>query len=381
MGASRRGLSEGDEVKIPRYGPAPAVPPVVSRPTRPTSTSAAPPAIDGHGSADTRQWYYFLLELRTALAAGVSFVEAVTLVGQNTKNRSIRRATSGVLVRLADGKSIADALAAATVIPPLVRNVILAGIRGGNLPDALDNLVSHYLWLLELRSLILRVIMYPASLVVLGAAVMVFRDTTIASMTGAMGTTQALVAYSMRYFLPILLGAGAAVILAWVISTAWIKPLFDRVVLTAPLVGKLVHRFAIARFLRELSALIEAGMPITSAWIYAGQAAGNGSVSAKLQNGLRYLQDGESLETALRHTQQFPREVLTMAATSSVSGSGPGLLRRYAQWVEDDMKSRLRMSTKVVGFICLPFIALGYFVNPLFLAVLAVLLMFARRIV
>src|SRR5690606_38983106 len=102
-------------------------------------------------------------------------------------------------------------------IPVLIRNLLLVGMRGGDVSEALRQVVNHYSWLMEIRGRILRAVTYPGMLVILGTAVMVGRDTTIASMLGKMTTEQALVFYTLKYCLPVLYGVVAAIIVAWLV--------------------------------------------------------------------------------------------------------------------------------------------------------------------
>lgn len=333
------------------------------------------------GTPSARDWYFFSVELQTAISAGVPFVRALELVGAGSGRRAVGRAADLILVRIREGAGASSAISNISDIPPLIRNLLIVGLRGGDAPAALRHIISHYGWVLDIRGQVLRVITYPGMLVLCGALVMVLRDVAIAGVTGSMETGDAAITYSIRYFLPIMAGGVAAVILAWLIHLPGIRPGYDRVVLTAPIVGKMILQYSQAVFFRVLALLIEAGMPITDAWLTAIDSVPNSHVGRNLEPGIRYLQDGESLAEALRQTHIMDQESRAMAAVGGTAGTMPGLLRKYSSYREDELRNRVRMLTAVLGFPCLGIIALGYFQNPGWLGALAFLLVFARRVV
>ncbi len=381
----RRDPDDNAEIRIPRGNTgewsAPRVThqtPVVKSGTRGKVLDQSP---GGYGTPNIRDWYFFAVELQTALSAGVTFVDALRLVGTTSGRSSIRKSAQFLLHHLQQGHSAALAVGEASNIPPLIRNLLIAGLRGGDVPAVLRHIVDHYSWLLELRGRILRAIAYPSFLLVAGALVMIFRDVAIATLTGQASTSEAVVATSLKYLLPIITAAAAAVIVAWMIYTPPVKPHFDRIILTAPVIGKMVRSYALAVFYRVLSILLNTGMPVTNAWILAQQSVPNHHISSEMQTGLRYLQDGEPLHEALRHTQKADKQAQAMVAVGESVGTAAALLRRYAEWREDELKNRSRMLTSLIGLPCIALIALGYFVSTSFLAALAFLIVLARRLV
>lgn len=376
--------NDNAEVRIPRTStgnwsaPRPAHPPAIHKTG--SSRSNSSPARGGYGTPNIRDWYFFAVELQTALSAGVPFIEALQLVGSTSARRSIRKSSQFLLQRMQTGNSASNAINEAGDIPPLIRNLLIAGLRGGNLQTVMRQIAEHYGWLLEIRGRILRAIAYPSFLLVAGMLILILRDTVIDSNTKGVSATSALVVNSLKYLIPVLTAAAAAVILAWVIYTPIAKPHFDRVIMTAPIIGKMVRSYALSVFYRILSLLLDSGMPITNAWILAQQSVPNQHIGGNLQTGLRYLQDGEPLSEALKHTQVADSESKAMAAVGESVGNASTLLRKYATWQEAELKNKSRMLTSLIGLPCIMLVGLGYFVSPVFLAVLAFLIVLARRL-
>lgn len=371
------------EIRIPRInGHSPAtvnpVPPPASQ-HQPASKKYI--ATGGYGSPHVRDWFFFSLELETALNAGVSFIEAIRLIAASSPKKAIRRSAEIILFKLKEGGNLAAALSHAREIPNLIRNLLIVGIRGGNTSEALRQVVEHYNWLLEIRSRILRAITYPAMLVILGTAVMIGRDTAVASLTNKMSTEEALLHYTLHYSMPILLGALIAVIIAWVVYTPAVRPYFDRIILTAPVVGKIVKHYSLAVFYRVLAVLTKAGLPITDGWILASQSVPNHHLGQQMQVGLRYLQDGEPLSEALKHAQMTDSSGKAMAAVGETAGDTSTLLRKYSDYRTEQLRNKVVMLTALLGPIALGFVFLGYFVNVGALTCLAFLIVLIRRLI
>lgn len=369
------------EVRIPRTStgnwgaPRPANPPVAAK------VGAAPLVRGGYGTPNVRDWYFFAVEMQTALSAGVPFVDALRLVGTTSARRSIRTSSQFLLQRMQSGNSATQAINDAGDVPPLIRNLLVAGMRSGNLPTVMRQITEHYGWLLEIRGRILRAIAYPTFLLVAGTLIMIIRDVVIDTQTKGVSTSAAVISNSLYYLIPVLTAAAAAVIIAWAIFTPLAKPHFDRVILTAPVIGKMVKSYTLTVFYRVFSLLLGSGMPITNAWILAQKSAPNHYIGSHLQTGLRFLQDGETLEEALKQSKAADAGGKAMAAVGESVGTASTLLQRYATWQEDELKNKSRMLISLIGLPCIVLVGLGYFVSPVFLAVLAFLIVLARRLV
>ena len=220
--------------------------------------------------------------------------------------------------------------------------------------------------------------MYPSAQLILGALVMTGRDVILANMKG-IPVPDALLTYSRLYFGPIIIGAGLALLITWLMRTPSVRPLYDKTILTAPLLGKLVKNYCIASFFRMLAMLIQVGMPITSAWTTAARGVMNAEITRRLNVGLHYLQDGESLETAMKHTNLIPKDARRYADVGALSGNIPMLLDKYAKATEDQVLNLVRGSVKLLMVLTLPLVVLGYFCSPIFLGALAFVMVFFRK--
>lgn len=346
-------------------------------------TDLSPASINPPGVYD---WYFFTLELQTSLSAGLPFVQAVSLVATDAPKHAIRRAGNIILQQL-QHSSASKAIMQASAIPPLIRQMLVVSLRGGDTGPVLRMVVDHYGWLLDIRGQVLRVIAYPAMLTILGAAIMILRDVAMATLARQqdpqvaerLSAGEAAVQASLRYGLPILAGAVAGIVLAWLVYLPGIRTVFDRIVVTAPVVGKIIRQYSQAVFFRVMAVLMEAGMPVTDAWNMSARVMPNEHLGKAMEQGLRFLRDGEPLEEALRQTNVMDRESNSMAAIGEVAGTVPAALRRYSAYREMELRSRVKMITSLLGLPCLVIIALGYFHNSAWLAALVFVLVFIRR--
>jgi type II secretory pathway component PulF len=366
--------------------PRPEYPPIHTKPERSraermqlaaTGTSVM---TRGLGAPSAKDWYFFALELRTMIQAGVPMISALKMLESSSERYRVKKTAAFVAHGLKEGQGLETAAKGASDLPPLLRALLTLGNRSGTLTHTLDLIVRHYQWILEIRSLILRSIWYPAILVVLGAFIMVGRETAIASLTGRMGTGDAFVRYMNQFFGPIVVGTIAAVIVTTALKHPRFKRGVDAFILTIPGLGGVVKKYAIAIFFEVLAATIEAGMPITAGYQLAANSTPNKQVGDRLARPLHFLQDGESLAETLRQTGVLDADARGMVAAGEASAEAPFLMRKLAEYYNGEVRSQVRMLVVVYTPLMMPLVAIAYFVRADVLGWMAFILVFLFRL-
>ncbi|MGI8908465.1 MAG: type II secretion system F family protein [Candidatus Sumerlaeaceae bacterium] len=368
--------------------PRPQYPPIHTKPKRVVSAAPAPgnlnpdlPLLKQFGKPSNRDWFFFSLELRTLLSAGVPVIQALKLLETSSERLRVKRAAGLVGARLAQGSSLVAAVRGDRDLPLLVQALLILGQQSGRLTTTLDLIVRHYQWMLEIRGLILRSIWYPAALVVLGSFIMVGRDTTIASMTGKMDTIQAFWHYLNVYFGPVVMGTIAALIVSTAIKLRQFRRAVDAFILTVPGLGGVSKKYAVGVFFEVLSATVEAGMPVTLGYEMAAASAPNVIIGERLAKWVHYIADGESLGETLRQTGVLDPDALAMVIAGEASAEAPFLMRRLASYYHDEIRVRTRMLVSIYTPFSIPVVAIGYFISASVLGWLAFVLVFLFRII
>jgi len=333
------------------------------------------------GRPTPRDWYLFSLELRTMLDAGVAISRALDMLAQHSTRFKVKKAAAMAGRALAQGKSFDDALKSGDGIPAMVRAMLILGSRAGRLVETVDLLIRHYRWLIDVRRLILKGVWYPAALVILGTLVFVVRDTSIAVLKGYMGIIEALFHYSMKYLFPVIFSGFCGGLTAELLKTRLVRPYLDRVLITVPLLGKLVYKYALAVFFEILSACVESGMPITMGYTLAARATTNSVVGDRLEDAVEFLQDGESLAETLRQSAVLDKGSLGIVASGESVAEAPFLMRKLAAHYHDEVQLTTKGIITVMMIMFVPLIAVAYFIAPGVMNWLAFGLVFLFRLI
>jgi len=299
----------------------------------------------------------FTRQLSSLLAAGVPLSRALTIVSQEASTPVAGAKWKEVLDLVVDGTSLADAMAQSPeTFPRVYVAMARAGETGGFLDVVLGQIADFQSREKELRSKVLSALIYPAVLLVLSVSVLIFllvffipRFQTIFAGFGAAlpALTLAIVKVSglvREYGVFMLIGLVVAFIWAqkWLNTDAGRRS-WEQLVLRLPVFGKLVARFAMARFCRMLGTLLAAGVPLINALTVARRSLGNQILIDAVADSTERVRQGERLSASLAPCKQlFPGSVLEMVSVAEEAGRLPHELVRLATVTEGDLDRQLR---------------------------------------
>lgn len=113
---------------------------------------------------------------------------------------------------------------------------------------------------------------------------------------------------------------------------------------SVPVVGGIVRRRAISRFLRVLGAMYAAGIPVAQGIRHAGRAAANGIVEAQSERASDELAAGNRITPTLEKTQLFGRTTIAFVEAGETSGKLDSALASASEALE----SEARMTTNLL---------------------------------
>lgn len=329
----------------------------------------------------------FTRSLASLLAAGVPLSRALTILSEEASEPSARRAWGEIHDLVIDGVSLADAMARTPeTFPAVYVAMIEAGEAGGFLDVVLGQIADFQSRERELRANVMAALMYPAVLLVLAGAVLVFLlvffiprfqvlfegfDASLPLLTQAIvSTSEWLRSYG-------LLAAGAAVILLH-LARNWLRTgagrqRWERMLLRLPLVGPLATRLSMSRFCRMLGTLLDAGVPLMNGLQVAGRSLGFYTLVELVGQAAERIREGQGLAASLaEHRALFPGSSLEMIAVAEESGRLDAELIRQAEVTERaldrELKTAVALSEPVLLFVIASFIGLVFvgMVLPIF---------------
>jgi len=319
-----------------------------------------------------RELENFTRLLSSLLAAGVPLSRALVILFKEASTPAAKVKWKEIHDLVVDGMSLADAMSKSPEIFPRVYvAMVQAGETGGFLDLVLAQIADFQSREKELRSKVMTAMLYPSILLTLALGVLIFlltffipRFQGIFKGFGASLPipTQIVIAVShvVRSYGPFLL---IGLVILGVMLRTWFlsengRRIWERLALRAPVVGRLVAEFAMARFCRMLGTLLGAGVPLVQGLNVARKSIGNQILVDAVSDSIERVQQGGQLGASLANCQGlFPGSVLEMISVAEESGRLDQELIRIANVTESDLDRELKTAVALMEPLMLFFIA------------------------
>ena len=143
----------------------------------------------------------------------------------------------------------------------------------------------------------------------------------------------------------------------WVTSERG-RRIYERWLLTAPVIGALSSQFAMARFSRMLGTLIHAGVPLVSGLNVAQRSIGNQILTDAIEDSVESVKKGESLARSLGNCSLlFSGATVEMISVAEESSRLDRELIRLAEVTEKELDQQLKTAVALMEPLMLFLIA------------------------
>ena len=294
----------------------------------------------------------FTRQLSTMLRAGVPLLQSFDIVAKGSANAAVTKLFTDIRGDVETGTALSQAFRKYPLyFDSLYCNLVGAGEQAGILDDLLDRLATYKEKMQAIRGKIKAALFYPSAVLTVAALVVTvimlfvvpaFKQVFESFGAGLPAPTQMVIAISdffVDYWYMIFGAIGAAI---YFLLQAWrrsprVQMLVDKALLRAPIFGAIVRKATIARWLRTLSTMFAAGVPLVEALDSVGGASGNFVYLTATKRIQQEVSTGTSLTIAMQNAEVFPNMVLQMSAIGEESGSLDAMLSRAADVFEREV--------------------------------------------
>ena len=294
----------------------------------------------------------FTRQLATMMKAGVPLLQSFDIVARGTNNASVSKLFTDIRADVETGTSLSQAFRKYPLyFDSLFCNLVGAGEQAGILDDLLDRLASYKEKMVAIKGKIKSALFYPVAVLIVAfivvAVIMLFVVPAFKEVFSNFGAdlpapTLVVIAMSdffVKYWYLIFgaIGGGLYFLLqAWRRSPK-VQMAMDRILLKIPVFGPVVEKATIARWLRTLSTMFAAGVPLVEALDSVGGASGNHVYLMATKRIQQEVSTGTSLTVSMQNAQVFPNMVLQMSAIGEESGSLDSMLSKAADIFEREV--------------------------------------------
>ncbi|MFN2520701.1 MAG: type II secretion system F family protein [Candidatus Limnocylindria bacterium] len=328
----------------------------------------------------------FSRQLATFIGAGVPLTQSIEVLRQETRTAKMRDVLSAIHEDLSKGASVSDSFARfPEVFSPLYLNLIRAAEMTGTLDVVLKRLdvqlSREYRASKEIRSamtypIIVLLMAFGAVGVLVGFVLPRFAGLFAAFHAELPGTTKFLLdssTFATEYRLQIIVAIVAfLVVMIGSQSVEAGRVVRDRLILLTPVIGTLARYAAVARFCRTLSAMLEAGVPMSRSFDIVLGSVSNRILARRLVPVKARMLAGEGFAAPLADSGVFPPTVIQMVRVGEETGALERFLGEAAEFYENELEYKLQGAIQllepalmlgvggVVGFVAISMVSAIY---------------------
>ena len=318
----------------------------------------------GGRRVNSRTMATFFSQLADLLRAGVPLLRCIEILERQDSNAALSEILREVHAKVADGTTLADALANyPRAFNELAVSMVRAGQEGGFLEDVLERIAIFTEHQEDLKAKVIGALAYPAFLAVTAFIVLMILVVFFVPMfkpifakldeqgelpmltIGLVGTSEFIISY--WYTIPFLV-VGLLFAYWHFTSTEAAKLWIDRFRLRLPVVGSVYLNLALSRFTRILGTLLRNGIPILQALKIAKDSTGNRVLSTAIAEAAEHVTAGNKLAEPLASCKYLPRDIVEMISVGEESNQLEKVLLDTANALDKRTSRQLELMIRLL---------------------------------
>lgn len=308
-----------------------------------------------------RDMSVFCRQFASILKAGVSVINALEMLAEQTENKKLKEAIVNTQSNVEKGESLSDSMRQNDAFPSILIDMVRAGEASGSLENSLTRMAIQFEKDAKLNGIVKKAMMYPIVLICVMIGVVIVMLTFVIPSFMTMFedldselpvTTRAILAMSNSlknyWYIYIIVVVGAVVGIQMYKRTDNGKHNLDKLKLKIPVFGLLQTKSACASFARTMSTLLQAGMPMIDALEISASTMKN----VLFYDGLQKVKNGVSLglplSNQLKSTGLFPAMVVHMVGIGEETGNVEEMLTNSATYYEEEVEVQTQTLTSLM---------------------------------
>ncbi|MDR0931132.1 MAG: type II secretion system F family protein [Clostridiales bacterium] len=318
----------------------------------------------------TKDYAVFCRQFSAIVNAGVSIIESLSILEQQTENSSLRKIIGDLGAEVRKGTSLSRAMKMHKELPNILVSMTEAGETSGNLDVVLEKLALHFEKSGVTQNKIKAAMMYPmivsivavlAVFILIIFVVPAFSQTFIDLEIQLPAPTRMLIALSdfmQKWWYLIILAVVVLVILfkRWHSSTSG-RYTFDKWILKLPVISNVTVKSAACSFTRTLSIMLSSGLPMLTALETVNNVIDNKFIDEKMEIVMDSVSKGDGISDPLEQISIFPPMVNHLVKIGESTGDMENMLDKLTDFYEDEVDVALKQLTTIIEPILLCFLA------------------------
>lgn len=319
----------------------------------------------------TERFLLFNQELLALVRAGLPIIQSLEIMLERQEPK-FQRVLTEIRDEIRSGSSLSDAFAArGEMFPPIYASSLRAGERSGDLAGVIMRFLRYQRIVVNLKKKVVQSLIYPAVLMAMMVGMIyVMLTYVVPSFTDFFQgfgkdlplLTRGLIAASFFVRDNSLLFLAGGIVL-WFVLRRWRRTesggvLFDRFLLSLPLVGSILRGFANMQFTQSLETLLAGGTPMVAALETAASSVSNLYVRKRIVEILQKVREGEPLWESLESTGVVSDIAVEMVKVGEATGALTEMLHHAGEFYDEEIERKLSRMMALLEPAILVFMAL-----------------------
>lgn len=315
----------------------------------------------GQKKIPARDMSVFCRQFASILKAGVSVINALEMLGEQTENKRLKEAIERTQSSVEKGENLSDSMRENEEFPSILIDMIKAGEASGSLENSLTRMAVQFEKDAKLKGVVKKAMMYPIVLIFVMIGVIVVMLTFVIPSFMTMFedldselpvTTRAILAMSDSikgyWYVYLIVVVGIVVGVKLYGNTENGRHNLDKLKLKIPVFGLLQTKSACASFARTMSTLLQAGMPMIDALEISASTMKNVLYYDALEKVKSGVSLGLPLSNQLRTSGLFPPMVVHMVGIGEETGNVEEMLTNSAVYYEEEVEVQTQTLTSLM---------------------------------
>lgn len=313
-------------------------------------------------SVPAKEKVLFSRQLATLIGAKVSIMQSLRILEDQVSNPHLKSVIQETISSIEGGNSFSLSL---TRHPEVFSNVYVQVVHTGELSGSMDQSLNYLADQIEkdydLTSKVKSAMTYPlfilSALIVVGSLMFLFILPNLTVILEQQGgklpfITVVLIAFTKFfkiYWWTFIIGGFAIfAALKYYVSTPPGRRVFDRLKIVSPILGPIFEKIYVARFSRNLSTLVLAGIPIIKALQVVSELVNNVIYRDIIMEAADRLAAGKSIAESLAGHKEIPVIVTQMIQVGEQSATLTDILQKLASYYEKEVDTKIGTLTTLM---------------------------------
>ena len=319
--------------------------------------------IGGNGKIKAGALAFALTQLSTYIKAGIPLVEAVQILSKQSTAAKEKRAYERLVFDLLKGENLSDAMIKqGEKFPKLLVNMVKTAEMTGDLPTILDDMADYYTSIDQTRRQMISAMTYPAVVLIMAIAVLVFmlvyivpqfvqlyesQDATLPAITIFIMSASDFIKTN---YIWIILSIVFLIVLFYYLYTnvKSFRTTIQTAIMHIPVLGNVIIYNETATFTKTFASLLNHGVFITDSMEVLSKITNNEVYKQIIFKTLDNLGKGEAISASFKGEWAFPIVAYEMLVTGENTGQLGLMMEKVADHFQNLHKNLITQLKSLV---------------------------------